>query len=97
MSAITQHQEERLKQQIKKLKQINWNVDCIYWFAFEYDFKIKQHSDTYFSLYFTKHQRLDYWCDKNVGQRFYKNQSQGKPFEIPDIEAYLLKYFKVIK
>ncbi len=93
MAAITQYQEERLQNQIKNIKQLNWNVDVVYWAAFEFDFKVKQHSETYFSLCFTKKKRLDYWIDINQAQWFYKNYADGSRFNIPDIEAYLIEYF----
>ena len=93
MAAITISQEERLQAQIKKLRQLNWNVDIVYWAAFEFDFKVRQHNETYFSVSFSKKKRLDYWTDISRGQWFYKNHADGRPFDIPDIEAYLIEYF----
>ena len=90
MAAITISQEERLQAQVKKLRQLNWNVDIVYWAAFEFNFRVNQYSETFFSLSFSKKKRMDYWADTNRAQWFYKNLADGRPFDIPDIEAYLI-------
>lgn len=93
-AAISCWQDERLKEQIKKSRQLNWNIDVVYWAAFEYGFRVVQHNENHLSLHFSKKKRLDYWPNINKGLWYYKNKSEGKPFDIPDIEAYLIDYFK---
>lgn len=85
--------EVRIKEQLQKLKQLNWNTDVVNGLAFEYGFKLTVHNDFHFSLFDHNNIRMDYWPSTGKAMWFKKRQT-NKTFHIPDIEAYLMKHFK---
>jgi hypothetical protein len=85
-------QDIRLKNQVKKLQQLNWNTDVVMGLSVEYGFEVRQHTEYHMTLFNKKRNMwLDYWPSTSKAK--WKNQTT-KTFEIPDIEAYLMKHFK---
>lgn len=85
--------QKREKDQIKKLRQLNWNTDVVDGLSVEYGFKVTKHSDVHFSLFHQSKGRLDYWPSTSKAIWVHKKQT-NKSFHIPDIEAFLNKNFK---
>lgn len=94
MSELGEHWHEiREKEQIKKIRQLNWNTDVVDGLSVEYGFRVVKHSEVHFSLYHREKGRMDYWPSTSKGIWFHKRQT-NKSFHIPDIEAFLNKHFK---
>lgn len=85
-------QDIRLKEQIKRLHQLNWNTDVVDGLSVEYGFEVTKHSEVHFSLFHHTRGRMDYWPSTGKAIWFHKKQT-NKSFHIPDIEAYLMKHF----
>lgn len=82
--------EKRLKDQVKKLKQLNWNSDVVMHMATEYGFQVKQHTEHHMAILHPERGWMNYW--PSTGKAQWRHQS-AKPFDIKDIEAYLMKHF----
>lgn len=92
MSEMAEYwQENRLKDQIKKAKQLIWNTDVVLHSANEYGFKVKQHTEYHLALLHPDRGWLNYWPSTGKAQWVYQS---SKPFHIKDIEEYLMKHFK---
>lgn len=83
-------QEMRLQNQVKKLKQLNWNTDVVLGYAVEYEFEVKQHTEHHMALLHPKRGWLNYWPSTNKAQWIHQG---SKAFIVKDIEAYLMKHF----
>jgi hypothetical protein len=86
-------QDIRLKDQIKRIKQQNWNTDVVEGLSIEYRFRLVKHTEFHFSLYKHNGVRMDYWPSTQKAIWFHKRKT-NKAFNVTDIEAYLMKHFK---
>lgn len=86
-------QDRKEKDQKKRAEQLKWNTEVVLFIAGEYEFEVKQHNATHFSLYHPERGRLDYWPSTGKA-RWVNNKKARQPFHIPDIEKYLQKHFK---